>query len=306
MELQLIDWIRERIKPHDEVLLGPGDDAAILDMSQIDKLTVSTDMLTDKVDFDLTKDDPVRVGRKAVSVNLSDMAAMASRPVALVASVVLPRKGGMELGKGLVRGMLEQANRFGVALAGGDVNSWDQPAAISVTIFGDASEGSLRRDGAKPGDALFVTGALGGSILGKQFDFTPRVDEAIVLRDKLEATAAIDISDGLAIDLGRLAKASGVGVDLYMNDIPIDPMAHQMNDDRSPLEHALYDGEDFELLVAVPATLADKASQLFAEACGETTLTHIGQLTEGQGVVEVLEDGTRRPLAKGGWIHDLS
>ena len=125
---------------------------------------------------------PRRVGRKAMAVNLSDIAAMAGRPVAAVVSVGLPRRGGRALAEELYHGLREVADAFDTPIVGGDTNSWDGPLVITVTLLGEATaRGAVRRNGARPGDWLLATGPLGGSILGKHLDFTPRVREALQL-----------------------------------------------------------------------------------------------------------------------------
>ena len=136
MEAELIAWLRERLPPHPLLRLGPGDDAAVLRMAGIDECVLTVDMLTDHVDFELARDDPRRVGRKALAVNLSDLAAMAAKPLAGVIAAVLPRQGGMELARELYEGLLPLAERYDLAIAGGDTNSWDGPLALSVTLLG--------------------------------------------------------------------------------------------------------------------------------------------------------------------------
>ena len=133
---------------------------------------VTVDMLSDRVDFDVSQADSRRIGRKALAVSLSDIAAMAGVPQAAVVALTLPVTGGLELAQRMFEGMLPLAEQYQVALAGGDTNSWDGPLVISVTLLGAVSEkGPLTRGGAAPGDRILVTGPLGGSILGKQFDF---------------------------------------------------------------------------------------------------------------------------------------
>ncbi len=127
MERDFIAWLRERLPPHPLLLLGPGDDAAVLHMKGIDECVITVDLLTDQVDFILSEVDPRRVGRKALAVNLSDMAAMAAEPLAAVIAVALPRQGGRELAVQLYEGILPLAEKYKVAIAGGDTNSWDGP-----------------------------------------------------------------------------------------------------------------------------------------------------------------------------------
>ena len=136
MESDLIAWLRKRLPPHPLLRLGPGDDAAVLDMAETRECAVTVDLLTDHVDFELARDDPRRVGRKALAVNLSDLAAMASRPLAAVIAVVLPRQGGMELAVNLYEGLLPLAEQYDLAIAGGDTNAWDGPLVLSITLLG--------------------------------------------------------------------------------------------------------------------------------------------------------------------------
>src|SRR5262245_60444537 len=167
-ELEYIDWLRRRTPSDPRVLLGPGDDAAALRLTPGAPTLITTDMLLEGSCFLLDQAGPYRVGRKAMAVNLSDIAAMAGRPVAAFVAVGLPRLGGQALAEELDRGLREVAAAFDTALAGGDTNSWDGPLVISVTLVGEATErGPVTRAGARPGDWLFVTGPLGGSILGK-------------------------------------------------------------------------------------------------------------------------------------------
>ncbi len=136
MEQQFIAWLRERLPPHPLLRLGPGDDAAVLRMAGIDECAVTVDLLTEGVDFLLTEVDPRRVGRKALAVNLSDLAAMAARPLAAVVAVALPRQGGRELAVELYEGILPLAEEYNLAIAGGDTNSWDGPLVITATLLG--------------------------------------------------------------------------------------------------------------------------------------------------------------------------
>src|SRR6266849_9999783 len=178
-----------------------------------------------------------QVGRKAMAVNLSDMAAMAGQPVAAVVSVGLPRQGGRALAEELYLGLREVADAFDTAVVGGDTNSWDGPLVISAAIIGEATGcRPVGRAGARPDDWLLVTGPLGGSILGKHLTFTPRVREAIKLHALTDLHAMIDISDGLAADVHHLCEESRCGAVLRAEAIPIAAEARAMNNGRSPLE----------------------------------------------------------------------
>src|SRR5262245_46529423 len=178
-ENAFIDWLRRQTPPAPKVLLGPGDDTAVLRWPPGAPCLITTDMLLEGSCFLLAEAGPRRVGRKAMAVNLSDIAAMAGSPLAAVVSVGLPRVGGRKLAEELYLGLREVADEFGTAVVGGDTNSWDGALTISVTVLGvPTGRGPVKRSGAKPGDVLMVTGPLGGSILGHHLDFTPRVREA--------------------------------------------------------------------------------------------------------------------------------
>jgi len=285
---------------------------------------VTVDLLTDGVDFELAKIDARRAGRKALAVSLSDLAAMAANPVAAFVAVALPRHDGLRLAKELFEGMAPLAARYGTSIAGGDTNSWDGPLVISVTAIGEVTpHGPLLRSGAKPGDRIVVTGDFGGSILGKHLDFDPRVEEALLLNERYKLYAGIDCSDGLSLDLSRLAAESGCGAALDLSRIPISPAAgekgtgvvfHEPKDGTSPvgLENdsrprfaalfaALSDGEDFELILAVPR---DEAARMIAEQpLAGLRLTDIGQFVAEPGLWETMPDGQRRPLPPRGFEH---
>ncbi|NLS96245.1 MAG: thiamine-monophosphate kinase [Planctomycetaceae bacterium] len=308
METELIARLRQQLPSHPLLKLGIGDDAAILDGAQGADWVVTVDMLTDQVDFLLDRVDPRRVGRKALAVNLSDLAAMASRPVAAVVALVLPRKGGMELALALYEGMIPLAEEFGIAIAGGDTNSWDGPLAVSVTAIGHTTaRGPLRRDGARPGDLIVVTGRLGGSILGRHFDFQPRVGEALALAERYSLHAGIDISDGLARDLAHLVEESGCGAVVDLASVPISEDAVRLSDQRAdgmtPLDHALADGEDFELILAVPA---EEAERLIAEQPLDVPVTMIGRFVAEAGLWQQDSSGHRSPMPVRGFEHDLT
>jgi thiamine-monophosphate kinase len=244
-----------------------------------------------------------RVGRKAMAVNLSDIAAMAGEPVAAVVSVGLPRRGGRPLAEELYLGLREMGDAFATPIVGGDTNSWDGSLVISVTLLGRTTgRGAVLRRGAKPGDWVMVTGPLGGSILGKHLDFTPRVREAMLLHRETTLHAMIDVSDGLAADLHHICAESGCGAVLFAESIPIADAARGRKDGRSPLEHALGDGEDFELVFAVDA--AEGRRLVEAQPVPGIRLFYIGEFVEQGFWLE--ETGQRRPLPPEGYVHELA
>ena len=306
MESELITHFRKRTRSdHPAIEIGPGDDAAVLRLLGTDRFVVTVDLLTDHVDFELDKVDPRRVGHKALAVNLSDLAAMAAKPIAVVVAVVLPEQGGETLAKELVEGMMPLAERFNAPIVGGDTNSWPGGLAISVTAFGAVTEqGPLTRSGAKPGDRILVTGQLGGSILGHHLDFTPRVDEALLLHERYDLHAGIDISDGLSTDLNHLCEESGCGAVMQLDAIPVSDAAKEKRGEEHAVECALHDGEDFELILAVPPAEAKKL--LADQPLGEVRLTDIGHFVEGTGLQAVDASGKIEKLIPRGWEHHTS
>jgi len=305
MESAFIAWLRDHLPPHPLLRLGPGDDAAVLRLASERDIILTTDLLTDGVDFELSACEPSQIGRKAVAVNLSDLAAMACQPVAIVVSVALPHAGAGLLARSLYHGILELAQKFDVAVAGGDTNTWAGGLVISVTALGQVTpRGPLRRDRGQPGDHLLVTGQFGGSLLGRHFSFTPRVHAALLLHRQFELHAGIDVSDGLSLDLSRLAAASGCGAAIALETIPIAPaavtMAAREADGRTALDHALSDGEDLELILAGPPPDAER---MLDRQPLDVPLTRIGRLVEQPGLWQVTADGSLSPLAARGFEH---
>lgn len=296
-EFDFIKWIQGRA-PGGRLTLGIGDDAAELALGR-ERLVFAADMLLEGRHFDLAQCEPRLVGRKALAVNLSDMAAMAAEPLAFVVSLALPRDGGRRLGEELTNGMIELAETFDVALAGGDTTSWDGPLVVNVAIVGRSPEkGAVTRSGARPGDWIFVTGRLGGSLAGHHLRFAPRVKEALLLREDFDVRAMIDLSDGLASDLRHISEASRCGAVLRRAALPVSEVALSQHGDEA-WRAALGDGEDFELCFALPP---DAGRRLAARGeIGGTPVTHVGQMTEGKGLQ--WDDGS--DITETGFVHDL-
>lgn len=305
-EFDLIRWIRGRTTAGGSTVLGIGDDCAILKPSAGRELLVTTDMLMDGRHFRLAEAGPEAVGAKAMGVNLSDVAAMAARPVAAVVAVALPNRGGkaVEIARGLHAGFLSMAGRFGVALVGGDTNAWDGPLVVCVTVFGETtSRGAVRRSGARPGDAIFVTGPLGGSLLGRHLTPEPRVLEALAIHKAVSLHALIDLSDGLASDLGHiLDESGGLGAVLDPAAIPVhgDALTMSARTGRTPLEHALGDGEDFELCFTVSL---DDAARLLADPPEPARVFRIGEVVDRSGLWLRSESGMLTPVPPAGFDH---
>ncbi|HQR07713.1 MAG TPA: thiamine-phosphate kinase [Gemmatales bacterium] len=303
-ELEYIQWLRKQTRQNPRVLLGVGDDCAEVAWPDQRSMLVTTDMLLEGSCF-LREAGPERIGKKAMSVNLSDMAAMAGKPVAAVVSLGLPRDLSQIWAEAFYQNLQAQATRFDTAIVGGDTNAWNGPITINVTLFGEPTgTEAVKRSGAKPGDALLVTGSLGGSILGHHLDFTPRIKEAQQLHQLVELHAMIDISDGLAADLHHLCQESGCGAEVWAERVPISEAAHRMNDSKSPLDHALGDGEDFELLFALSdqdaqRLLSDQPLQVVG-----VNLTHIGRFTTEKDIL-LIDHRTARKLLPQGYIHSF-
>lgn len=315
-ESDFLEWIYDQSEfDPEKVLLGPGDDMGILNLGDDGSLPllVAVDQVLDGVHFDLKSHGPVAAGRKAMGRNLSDVAAMAARPVGAVASVALPRRFTQTDAEGIYKGLRSLGDEFSCPVIGGDVSTWDGPLGISVTIFAKpaGATGGIKpvlRSGARSGNAILVTGQLGGAWFGAErhhLEFVPRVREAIILALRYRVRAMIDISDGLSKDLGRICKASGVGAELWEDAIPIRPdAAKNRQPEISPLTAALNDGEDYELLFVVPKGQVKKILQDVEDGKIPIPISHIGMTTKQQTLTLLLADGTRRPLADSGWEHE--
>jgi len=255
------------------------------------------------VHFERGKVPPDLIGRKAVLSAVSDIAAMGGTPRAVVASVLLrPGLARSDL-EALYLAMCDAAASCGAALVGGDIAAGGDRLVLSVAVLGESHpRGDVTRSGARAGDALFVTGALGGSLLGRHLTFTPRLREARELADALTLHAMIDVSDGLAQDLGHILAESGVGAVLDAAAIPVSEDARRLAErsGRSPLDHALSDGEDFELLFAVSPADADRVPGTLSTG---VPVSRIGFIAREKGLF-LDEAGVRRPLRAKGWVHE--
>jgi thiamine-monophosphate kinase len=300
-EFDYIAWIRQRVIADSRVPIGIGDDAALVRFSPNRDVIVTTDMLLEGVHFDLQIATPYQVGRKALGVNLSDIAAMAGIPVAATVALGVTETGGLEQAEELFRGIHEMAAEFNVAIVGGDTNRSRDGLVISITLLGEAGpHGCVKRGGARAGDWILTTGSLGGSIRAKHLTFIPRVREAAVLHDRYHLHSMIDLSDGLAADLGHVLEESACGAVLQADSIPINDLARIDSGTTQPLEHALYDGEDFELVF----TLGEgDARRLLADQPLDVPVTHIGVIVESGEYLLQLADGSTRPVERRGYDH---
>jgi len=264
-ENALVAWLRERFAADAErVEIGIGDDMAAVRLRGT-LAAVTADMLLDGVHFETQEHSFELIGRKAIACSLSDCAGMACEPRVTTVSVALNEAMSFDDVKRLYEGMAGVAGEFGCAIVGGDTTSWAGRLAIDVAMLAEPmsrERGPVRRSDARLGDTIFVSGPLGGSLAGKHLTFVPRLDLAsrLVLEPGLHAM--MDLSDGLAMDLNRLCEASGCGAQLSAGQLDrgISAAARTLSqtDGRSPLEHALSDGEDFELLVIGEENLGRK------------------------------------------------
>jgi thiamine-monophosphate kinase len=301
-EFGLIAEIRRAAGASAAVPLGIGDDCALVAASPAGVL-VTTDLLLEGRHFLLGETTPEAVGYKALAVNLSDIAAMAGRPRAAFVAVGLPRGRAPAIARGLLAGMLPLAERFGVTLAGGDTNAWDGPLVVGVTLVGEpVPPGAVRRGGARAGDAVYVTGPLGGSLLGRHLRPEPRIVEALALHAAVPLRSMIDLSDGLSSDLAHILEESGgLGATLDAAAIPVHADAVRMaaRSGREPLAHALDDGEDFELCFTVDP---EAARRLEASPPAGVTLHRVGTIDAEPGL-RLRRGGVVDALPRGGFDH---
>lgn len=316
-ELTLLERLIPKLPTQPSVIVGAGDDCAVLDLGLTDRFVLfKTDAIVEGVHF--TREvDPQRIGRKALARCLSDVAAMGGHPRHAVVTLGLPRDFELEFVEQVYAGLNALAGQFEVAVVGGETTVHPGHVFISVSLIGDVLKNRyVRRAGAEVGDGIFVTGMLGGSREGKHLDFEPRIREALWLTEHFPVHAMIDLSDGLARDLRHILKASGVGAELRAQSIPISRAARSKARaalppdlaDGSPagfqlaLKSALTDGEDFELLFTVPSREAVKLLDQWKAAFSDLPLTCIGKIMAGSHLL-IQDKETVRPLVADGYIH---
>ena len=254
------------------LVLGPGDDCAAISVGgSRDLILLKCDAMVEGVHY-LADTPPEKVGWKALCRPLSDIGAMGGEPTQALISIFSPSDRPVEYWRRFYKGVAKAAQAYGVGLAGGET-SRSQTAAVSVFLSGRIEPlRMIRRSGGRPGDTLFVTGTLGGSITGKHLSFKPRVAEGRWLGGNGYARAMMDLSDGLATDLPRLAKASECGYDLKVEALP--------RTRGCSLEQAMIDGEDYELLFACPPGMVARLKNAWPGAFPKVKLTAIGTLVE--------------------------
>lgn len=311
-EFDLIARIRARVASRDDVVLGIGDDAALLQVPAGRHLVVAMDTLNAGVHFP-EDTAPADIGWKALAVNLSDLAAMGAEPAWCTLSLSMPQSDAGWV-DGFLDGFLELAAQHRVSLVGGDTTRG--PLSISVTVNGLVAPGrALRRDGARVGDEVWVSGTLGdaGAALQQWRDGRPRDG---FLRQRLDrptprialghaladvANACIDVSDGLLADVAHVCRASGVGVSVSVADLPASPALRATFDEDARRALQAGAGDDYELCFTAPGELRDEVQRLAAQA--DTAVTRIGTVIEGQGVQAVDAAGAAWNAPRAGYEH---
>jgi len=303
-EFPLIHNMTKNLQTDDSVIHGVGDDCAVLEYTLQKYLLFSTDMVIEDVHFNRSEMNPKYIGYKALARNISDIAAMGGEPTYAVVSIGLPGELPLDFVKGIYDGLKGCASRFGVLIIGGDT-SRSEKIVISIAILGEVDKSKLvLRKGAKVGDAVFVTGKLGGSIMKKHYSFKPRIAEASFLTHHCKIHAMIDVSDGLLQDLNHILVASDMGCILEATDIPISPDAFKRagHDSRKALQAALTDGEDFELLFTVASSKAAHLADKWKRELW-TPLTQIGHITKTKKVILRDADGKEIEIVASGFNH---
>ena len=315
-ERELLALIRRHFSvPRKDVVLGIGDDAAVINPGS-GKLLVSKDLLVEDSDFIFRLQDPRLLGRKSLNVNLSDIAAMGGRALYSVLGLGLPKDISLDWVVEFFAGFKEAGREGGTVLIGGDISQAGK-VLVSVTVIGKAAHPVLRR-GARPGDAVFVSGVLGdakqGLILYKRgcrpgrdkaadvflkafLDPRPRTELGRRLAAGRIASAMIDCSDGLSVDLNHICQASGVGAEIDLAKIPLSPALRSFQ--KKPLPLALHGGEDFELVFTAPRKKLGAIEVLRRSF----PLTEIGRITRDKGIRTVDEMGRLRGLEIRGFEH---
>lgn len=297
-ELKLIEYFK-KVFTHKRSLIakGIGDDAAVIALGKNKRLLFTCDMLIEGTHFRKT-DSTFDVGWKAMSCSLSDIAAMGGEPYAALVSLGLPKKWRFPQVASLSRGIKKAADRFSVAVIGGDTNASDK-LIIDIAMIGFARPAQVvLRSTAQRGDCIFVTGRLGGSIYKRHLRFHPRVREARFLQENIALHAMIDISDGLVIDLSRILEASKVGAVLFKHCIPVHKDAHNFDE-------ALYMGEDFELLFTTGEKQAALLLDMIEKKKINFSVSLIGKIIDEKNKIYLIDSDKRHitALPPKGFLH---
>lgn len=306
-EFDLIALLSPHLATNDAVRVGPGDDCAVLDLGIPGRWVLfKVDAVVEGIHF-TRESAPEQIGHKALARCLSDFAAMAGTPSAAMVTLALPRDFDVKFVEAIYAGMNRLAQRHQVAIVGGETTTNPERLLLSLAVIGTVPrERCVLRSGSKSGDAIFVTGTLGGSLRGRHLDFEPRLTEARWLAEHFPVHAMIDLSDGLAGDLRHLLTAANVGAHLLQDAIPVSreakSHAREHPSTKTPLAAALSDGEDFELLFTLAASDAVPLHDAWRKQFPEVKLTCIGKITAAPGLRLRTRKGIQ-PVTEHGYVH---
>jgi len=306
-EFDLIARLTKGLPTNESVVTGAGDDCAVLDLGVPDKLILfKTDAVVEGIHF-TQKTPPEKIGRKALARALSDIAAMAGTPTAALITLALPKDFDAGFVANIYEGLNSLAEKHGVAVAGGETTTNPERILISIALLGTVPRGrKILRNGAKTGDAIFVTGELGGSLAEKHLEFEPRLEEARWLAEQGSLHALMDLSDGLAGDLRHILNASQAGAEILKSAVPVSraaKMAARGNPSaKPPFIAALTDGEDFELLFTVASKDAVKLLDAWNKKFPKLKLSCIGKIVAGGGILIRDRHGSHQ-LNAHGYVH---
>ena len=316
-ERALIDRITSRLSMPSWVVVGPGDDAAVIEPGRGTLDVLTTDVQVEGVHFDRRFVPPDAIGHRALAVNLSDLAAMGAEPRLALLSLVLPDSLEVAVVDGMLDGLLALARRHRVTLVGGNISRSPGPLVVDVTASGTVRRRRvLTRAGARPGDEVYVTGSIGDGLVGlrslqagasvsaaqRYLRPEPRVRAGMVLSRTRAASACIDLSDGLADGLRQIAEASEVGIELDADALPLSDEVRRWHEEarHDPVAAVLGGGDDYELLFTSRPVHHGRLRQA-RRSVGELPITRIGVVTRGRGAVLRTADGVR-PMP-GGFEH---
>jgi thiamine-monophosphate kinase len=306
-EFELIARLTKSLPANESVLVGAGDDCAVLDLGVPEKLILfKTDAVVEGVHFTKATP-PENVGRKALARCLSDIAAMAGTPTAALVTIALPKDFDADFVAKIYDGLNALAEKYGVAIVGGETTTNPGRVLISISLIGTVPRGKqVLRSGAKTGDAIFVTGELGGSLAEKHLHFEPRLAEARWLAQHFHPHALMDLSDGLGGDLRHILNASKVGAEILKSAVPVSRAAKLRAKESSAAKPAfvaaLTDGEDFELLFTIASKDAVKLLDAWKKQFPKVKLSCIGKIVAGEGILIRDKAGSHKFNAHG-YVH---
>lgn len=327
-EFGLIDRIKETL-PHvdrDDLIIGIGDDTAVIRLDKKTSLLITCDIQIEDRHFRLDHITAYQLGRRAIAVNLSDIAAMGGHPTYALVSLGIPASFPLSSFEQLFQGIRDQLKEFSAFVIGGNLAHTEQKVVVDITLLGEVPTAQIvYRSGAQPGDRIYVTGVLGASGAGfhllekfgsdypKELEYlvqahlqpTPRIRVGSLIAQSGVVTSMIDVSDGVISDLFHICEMSGVGAEVYQERLPLPDSMERVRDMSgvSVLDLALHSGEDYELLFSVEAGTPSTLIEAIARKA-EVKITGIGQIVSGaKGICLIDDEYQRHPLERKGWDH---